>query len=79
MTIPTIDTRKAWLDELSILTSESLMKVTEKEVSGKHITPAEQQYAKLCGAFLYLYKMADEQGILTANDPDNPFNQETVH
>ncbi len=79
MSIPTIDTRKAWLDELQLLTERGLIKITEKEAHGKHISPAEQQYAKICGAFLYLYKLAEENQILQADDPDNPFTQETVH
>ena len=32
MSIPTIDTRKAWLDELQVHTEDSLMKITEKEI-----------------------------------------------
>tara|TARA_R100000654_G_C2593469_1_gene113696 strand:- start:162 stop:401 length:240 start_codon:yes stop_codon:yes gene_type:complete len=79
MTIPTIDARKAWLDELQMLTERGLLKISEKEINGKHISPTEQQYAKLCGAFLYLYKLAEENQILRPDDPDNPFNQETLH
>ena len=79
MSIPTIDTRKAWLDELQVHTSESLMKITEKEVTGKHVSPIELQYAKICSAYLYLYKMAEEKGVLVANDPDNPFETEILH
>lgn len=79
MSIPTIDTRKAWLDELQVHTEDSLMKITEKEIKGKHVSPIELQYAKICSAYLYLYKMAEEKGVLEANDPDNPFEQETLH
>ncbi len=79
MTIPTIDTRRAWLDELQVHTSQSLMKITEKELCGKHVSPVEAQYAKVCGAYLYLYKLAQENQILSADDPDNPFDFETLH
>ena len=79
MTIPTIDTRRAWLDELQVHTSQSLMKITEKELCGKHVSPVEAQYAKVCGADLYLYKLAQENQILSADDPDNPFDFETLH
>ena len=78
-TIPTIDTRKAWLDELQVHTQSSLMKITEKEVTGKHVSPVELQYAKVCSAYLYLYKLAQENEILSADDPDNPFDFETLH
>jgi hypothetical protein len=77
--IPTIDTRKAWLDELQAHTSDSLMKITEKEVSGKLVTPIELQYAKVCSAYLYLYKLAEENDVLRPDDPDNPFEFETLH
>ena len=79
MTLPTVDTRKAWLDEVSLFTSQALMKITQKELTGTQITSTEAKYAKLCSAYLYLYKLAEENQILRPDDPDNPFNFETLH
>jgi len=78
-TLPTIDTRKAWLDEVSIVTNTVLRKLTEKEVKGRSLTPIEQQYAKICGAYLYLLNLAEENDLLLPDDPNNPFNLETIH
>jgi hypothetical protein len=55
------------------------MKITEKEVTGKHVSPVEIQYAKVCSAYLYLYRLAQDNEILSADDPDNPFDFETLH
>ena len=78
-TLPTIDTRKAWLDEVSIVTNTVLRKLTEKEIKGRNLTPIEKQYAKICGAYLYLLNLAEENNLLLPDDPNNPFNLETIH
>ena len=76
--------RKAYLITSKIVNiaeqkGKQLNQLTEKEIKGKHVSPIELQYAKICSAYLYLYKMAEEKGVLEANDPDNPFEQETLH
>jgi hypothetical protein len=79
MSIPTIDTRKAWLDEIGTVTHSALHRLTEKEVKGVDLSAAEKQYAKICSAYLYLLNLAEENNILRCSDPDNPFKHETLH
>ena len=75
----TVDTRKAWLDEIQMVTNHALNKILDKEADGRYVTPIEQQLAKVCGAYLYLFNLAEENNLLRADDPDNPFKNETLH
>jgi len=43
------------------------------------VTPIELQYAKVCSAYLYLYKLAEDNDVLRPDDPNNPFEFETLH
>jgi len=79
MSLPTIDTRKAWLDEIGTVTNTALHRLTEKEIKGVDLSAAEKQYAKICSAYLYLLNLAEENNILRSSDPHNPFKQETLH
>ena len=77
MTIPTVDTRKGWLDETTMKVTKALMKFTEKELNGTPLSRAELNYSKLCTAYLYLLKLVAKHDLL---DPsDNPFQPETLH
>ena len=77
MTIPTIDTRKVWLDETTLKVTQALMKFTEKELKGTQLTKAELNYSKLCSAYLYLLKVVEKHQLL--DEEDNPFTPETLH
>ena len=77
MAIPTVDTRKVWLDETTMKVTKALMKFTEKELKGDALTRAELSYSKLCSAYLYLLKVVEKNDLLS--EEDNPFQPETLH
>ena len=77
MTIPTVDTRKVWLDETTMKVTKALMKFTEKELNGTTLSRAELNYSKLCTAYLYLLKLVEKHDLL--DESDNPFQPETLH
>jgi|TARA_R100000426_G_scaffold65474_1_gene45657 hypothetical protein len=77
MTIPTVDTRKVWLDETTMKVTKALMKFTEKELNGTPLSRAELNYSKLCTAYLYLLKLVEKHDLL--DESDNPFQPETLH
>ena len=77
MTIPTVDTRKVWLDETTMKVTKALMKFTEKELNGTPLSRAELNYSKLCTAYLYLLKLVEMHDLL--DESDNPFQPETLH
>ena len=75
--IPTIDTRKAWLDELQVHTEHSLMKITEKVQERRDLTPIELNMQKSVAPSLYT--RWQKKDFSQPDDPDNPFEQETIH
>ena len=77
MTIPTVDTRKVWLDETTMKVTKALIKFTEKELNGTPLSRAELNYSKLCTAYLYLLKLVEKHDLL--DESDNPFQPETLH
>ena len=77
MTIPTVDTRKVWLDETTLEVTKALMKFTEKELKGGALTKTELNYSKLCSAYLYLLKVVEKNKLL--KEEDNPFLPEILH
>ena len=77
MTIPTVDTRKIWLDETTLKVTKALMNFTEKELKGTPLTRAELNYSKLCSAYLYLLKIVEKNQLL--DDEENPFTPEILH
>ena len=77
MTVPTVDTRKVWLDETTLKVTKALMKFTEKELKGDSLTRAELNYSKLCSAYLYLLRIVEKHELL--NEEENPFTPETLH
>ena len=77
MTVPTVDTRKVWLDETTLKVTKALMKFTEKELKGDSLTRAELNYSKLCTAYLYLLKVVEQHDLL--DEEDNPFQPEILH
>ena len=77
MTIPTVDTRKVWLDETTMKVTKALMKFTEKELNGTPLSRAELNYSKLCTAYLYLLKLVEKHDLL--DESDNQFQPETLH
>ena len=77
MTIPTVDTRKVWLDETTMSVTKALMKFTEKELNGTPLSRAELNYSKLCTAYLYLLRTVEKHDLL--DESDNPFQPETLH
>ena len=79
MRLPTIDTRKVWLDELADTSERALLKLTAKELKSEQITAAEAKFGKLCGGYLYLLKIVEENNLLSPDDSDNPFQPETIH
>tara|TARA_B100000927_G_C16147721_1_gene342051 strand:- start:282 stop:515 length:234 start_codon:yes stop_codon:yes gene_type:complete len=77
MTVPTVDTRKVWLDETTLKVTKALMKFTEKELKGDSLTRAELNYSKLCSAYLYLLRIVEKYELL--DEEENPFTPETLH
>ncbi len=77
MTIPTVDTRKVWLDETTMKVTKALIKFTEKELNGTPLSRSELNYSKLCTAYLYLLKLVEKHDLL--DESDNPFQPETLH
>ena len=77
MTVPTVDTRKVWLDETTMKVTKALVKFTEKELKGDSLTRAELNYSKLCSAYLYLLRIVEKHELL--NEEENPFTPETLH
>lgn len=77
MSIPTIDIRQVWLDEAFMTSTDVIQKLTEKEITGKTITSNDAEYAKICGAYLYLYNLAKESNML--NHEDQLTKTETIH
>ena len=77
MTIPTVDTRKVWLDETTMKVTKALVKFTEKELKGENLTRAELNYSKLCTAYLYLLKIVETHDML--DEAENPFTPEILH
>ena len=77
MTIPTVDTRKVWLDETTLKVTKALMKFTEKELKGDSLTRAELNYSKLCSAYLYLLRIVEKHELL--DEEENPFTPEILH
>ena len=77
MTVPTVDTRKVWLDETTLKVTKALMKFTEKELKGDSLTRAELNYSKLCSAYLYLLRIVEKHELL--DEEENPFTPEILH
>jgi len=77
MAVPTVDTRKVWLDETTLQVTKALMKFTEKELEGQKLTRAELNYSKLCSAYLYLLKVVEKNQLL--DEEENPFTPEILH
>jgi hypothetical protein len=77
MTIPTVDTRKVWLDETTLKVTKALMSFTEKELKGTPLTKAELNYSKLCSAYLYLLRIVEKHQLL--EEEENPFTPEILH
>ena len=77
MAIPTIDTRKVWLDETTVKVTKALIKYTEKELKGTPLTQSELKHSKLCSAYLYLLKIVETNNLL--DKEENPFLPETLH
>jgi len=77
MAIPTVDTRKIWLDETTLKVTQALLQFTEKELQGKPLTTEELNYSKLCSAYLYLLKVVEKNELL--DDEENLFKPETLH
>lgn len=78
----TIHKKQAWLDEVAVLVEKDLNKLhTLSQV--RNLTDKENNMVSLCGAFLYLYKMAELKDFLnlTLSDDENeqPNNFETIH
>mgnify|MGYP001287396216 CR=1 FL=1 len=77
MSIPTIDIKQVWLDEAWMVSNNVIDKIQEKEARGRHLTPTEMEYTKICGAYLYLYKIAKESNLL--EQTDELTKTETIH
>ena len=73
-----IDLRMVWLEEAGITSGKVVDKITEKEALGKRLTPSETEYAKICGAYLYLFRLAKENRLFDEED-DFLTKFETIH
>ena len=77
MSVPTIDIKQVWLDEAWMTSNNVIDKIQEKEALGRRITATDAEYAKICGAYLYLYKIAKESKLL--EQEDELTKTETIH
>jgi|TARA_R100000084_G_scaffold108383_1_gene70891 hypothetical protein len=77
MALPQIDIKLVWLAEAGMTSNRVIDKLQEKEALGRKITPTEAEYAKICGAYLYLYNLAQESNLLDKKDLLN--KTETIH
>lgn len=78
MAIPQIDLKQVWLDEAYVASNSVIDTLQEKEEAGRMITKSDAQFAKICGAYLYIYKIAKESKILEPDDLENILT-ETIH
>ena len=78
MAIPQIDLKQVWLDEAYVASNSVIDTLQEKEEAGRMITKSDAQFAKICGAYLYIYKLAKESRILEPDDLENILT-ETIH
>ena len=78
MAIPQIDLKQVWLDEAYVASNSVIDTLQEKEEAGRMITKSDAQFAKICGAYLYIYKIAKEGKILEPDDLENILT-ETIH
>ena len=78
MALPQIDLKQVWLDEAYMASNSVIDTLQEKEEAGRMITKSDAQFAKICGAYLYIYKLAKESKLL---EPDALKNilTETIH
>ena len=73
-----IDLRLVWLDEAAITSGKVVDKISAKEVLGQKLPPVETEYAKVCGAYLYLLKLAKDSNLLVEKD-EILTRYETIH
>ena len=78
MAIPQIDLKQVWLDEAYVASNSVIDTLQEKEEACRMITKSDAQFAKICGAYLYIYKIAKESKILEPDDLENILT-ETIH
>lgn len=78
MALPQIDLKQVWLDEAYVASNSVIDTLQEKEEAGRMITKSDAQFAKICGAYLYIYKLAKESRILEPDDLENILT-ETIH
>jgi|TARA_B100000902_G_scaffold2997_1_gene3796 hypothetical protein len=77
MAIPQIDLKLVWLDEAYMASNSVIDTLQEKEEAGRLITKSDAEFAKICGAYLYLFKLAKESRLLEQEDILN--KTETIH
>ena len=77
MAVPQIDLKLVWLDEAYMASNSVIDNLQEKEVSGRLITKNDAEFAKICGAYLYIYKLAKESNLLESDELNNI--TETIH
>ena len=77
MAIPQIDLKLVWLDEAYMSSNSVIDTLQEKEESGRLITKSDAELAKICGAYLYIYKLAKESNLLESSELTNI--TETIH
>ena len=77
MAITVIDLILVWLDEAFFASNSVIDTLQEKEIKGKLITKNDAEFAKICGAYLYLFNLAKESRLLEQDDILN--KTETIH
>jgi len=78
MALPQINLKQVWLDEAYMASNSVIDTLQEKEEAGRMITKSDAQFAKICGAYLYIYKLAKESKLLEPDDLENILT-ETIH
>ncbi len=72
------DGRKLWLDESLVNAGKFLAQMLNAEKK-RNLTNAEENFKNLAAAYCYLYEKAKESGILSEEDNEYIFEDETIH
>ncbi len=72
------DGRKLWLDESLVNAGKFLAQMLNAEKK-RNLTNGEENFKNLAAAYCYLYEKAKDSGILSEEDNEYIFEDETIH
>ena len=70
--------QKLWLDEGVVHATKFLSTFIKKE-EFRELSQAEERFKQLAASYLYLYRKAQEHGLLDEDTLDNFFTDEIIH